>query len=157
MAQAGFESVSARRRLKAAGFDAEQAEAVVETVFEVNVTIQQVADDLAELKTYVHENMATRKDLERFATKEELKEFATRSDLERFATKEDLKEFATKEDLKEFATKEDLKEFVKTGDFRAEIAELKADLMRSGFVATGLMVTLMLGLASMIAVLAIKI
>ena len=34
MAQAGFESVSARRRLKAAGFDAEQAEAVVETVSE---------------------------------------------------------------------------------------------------------------------------
>ena len=130
MAQAGFESVSARRRLKAAGFDAEQAEAVVETVSEVNVTIQQVADDLAELKTYVHENMATKKDLERFATKE---------------------------DLKEFATKEDLKEFVKTGDFKAEIAELKADLFRYGFVATGILGTLILGLASMIAVLAIKI
>ena len=121
MAQAGFESVSARRRLKAAGFDAEQAEAVVETVSEVNVTIQQVADDLAELKTYVHENMATKKDLERFATKE------------------------------------DLKEFVKTGDFKAEIAELKADLFRYGFVATGILGTLILGLASMIAVLAIKI
>ena len=112
MAQAGFESVSARRRLQAAGFDAEQAEAVVETVSEVNVTLQQVADDLAELKSYIHENMAT---------------------------------------------KEDLKEFVKTGDFRAEIAELKADLLRSGFVATGIIVTLILGLASMIAVLAIKI
>ena len=128
MAQAGFEAVSASRRLQAAGFDAEQAEAVVKTVSEVNLTIQQVADDLTELKSYIHENMATRKDLERFATKE---------------------------DLREFATREDLKEFVKTGDFKAEIAELKADLFRFGFIAAGILVTLILGLASMIAAMSV--
>ena len=146
MAQAGFESASARKRLQAAGFDTEQAEAVVETVSGVNVTIQQVADNLAELKSYIHENMVTRKDLEGFATKEDLKGFAT---------KEDLKKFATKEDIKGFATKEDLKEFVKTGDFKAEIAELKADLFRFGFIAAGILVTLILGLASMIAAMSV--
>ena len=75
---------------KTAGFEQEQAEAIAEAIYKSR------------------EDLATKKDLDRFATKQDLDRFATKQDLERFATKEDLERFATKEDLEKYATKEDL-------------------------------------------------
>ena len=135
MVQAGFDAIAASRRLNKAGFGSEQAEAVVETLSEANALTQQVARDLADLKAYVHENMATRDDLLKFATKE---------DLHRFATREEL--FATRDELRN-----QLNECVKKGEFKAELAVLKADIFRFGLIATGLLTTLILGLAGMIA------
>ena len=137
MTQAGFEPVAASQRLQTAGLPAEQAEAVVETVSEVNVLTQQVADDLADLKSYIQENMVTRDDL---------KDFATRDDFKDFATRDDLKDFATRDDLSAFVTREML---------TADLAVLKSEIFRFGFIATGILGTLILGLASMIAAMSV--
>ena len=137
MTQAGFEPIAASQRLQAAGLPAEQAEAVVETVSEVNVLTQQVADDLSDLKSYIQENMVTRDDL---------KDFATRDDLKHFATRDDLKDFATRDDLSAFVTREML---------TADLAVLKSEIFRFGFIATGILGTLILGLASMIAAMSV--
>lgn len=119
MTQAGFEPIAASQRLQAAGLPAEQAEAVVETVSEVNVLTQQVADDLSDLKSYIQENMVTR---------------------------DDLKDFATRDDLSAFVTREML---------TADLAVLKSEIFRFGFIATGILGTLILGLASMIAAMSV--
>ena len=74
------------------------------------------------------ERFATKADLERFATKADLERFATKADLERFATKADLERYATKADLERFATREDLAAL--RGELRADMAALKADLMK---------------------------
>ena len=128
MTQAGFEPIAASQRLQAAGLPAEQAEAVVETVSEVNVLTQQVADDLSDLKSYIQENMVTRDDLKDFATRDDLKDFATRDDLSAFVTREML---------------------------TADLAVLKSEIFRFGFIATGILGTLILGLASMIAAMSV--
>ena len=119
MTQAGFEPVAASQRLQTAGLPAEQAEAVVETVSEVNVLTQQVADDLSDLKSYIQANMVTR---------------------------DDLKDFATRDDLSAFVTREML---------TADLAVLKSEIFRFGFIATGILGTLILGLASMIAAMSV--
>ena len=110
MTQTGFEPIVASQRLQAAGLPAEQAEAVVETVSEVNVLTQQVADDLSDLKSYIQENMVTR------------------------------------DDLKDFVTREML---------TADLAVLKSEIFRLGFIATGILATLILGLASMFAAMSV--
>ena len=128
MTQAGFEPIVASQRLQAAGLPAEQAEAVLETVSEVNVLTQQVADDLSDLKSYIQENMVTRDDLKDFVTRDDLKDFATRNDLSAFVTREML---------------------------TADLAVLKSEIFRLGFIATGILATLILGLASMFAAMSV--
>jgi len=119
MTQAAFEPVAASRRLQSSGLAAKQAKAVVETVSEVSVFQQQFGRDLADLKSFIKENMITR---------------------------DDLKDFATRNDLKAYVTREML---------TADLAVLKADIFRFGFIATGIVVTLIVGLASMIAAISV--
>ena len=146
MTQAAFEPIAASQRLLAAGLPAEQAEAVVEAVSEVNVVTQQVADDLSDLKSYIQENMVIRDDLKDFTTRDDFKDFATRDDFKDFATRDDLKDLATRDDLSAFVTREML---------TADLAVLKSEIFRFGFIATGILGTLILGLASMIAAMSV--
>ena len=96
---AAFDTHKAVKALCSAGFDDAQAEAVVD-----------------QINGAIHENVATKTDIEKLATKEELRDdtvrLATKADLERFATKVDLERFATKEELREevanLATQEQL-------------------------------------------------
>ena len=121
---AAFDTHKAVKALCSAGFDDAQAEAVVD-----------------QINGAIHENVATKTDIEKLATKEELRDdtvrLATKADLERFATKVDLERFATKEELREevanlstkadlerFATKVDLERFAAKEELREEIANL---------------------------------
>ncbi len=54
------------------------------------VTLQSLANTVAELFEFLQENMATKDDLKNYATKDDLKNFATKDDLKNFATKDDL-------------------------------------------------------------------
>ena len=100
---AAFDTHKAVKALCSAGFDDAQAEAVVD-----------------QINGAIHENVATKTDIEKLATKEELRDdtvrLATKADLEGFATKVDLERFATKEELREeignLSTKEELREEV---------------------------------------------
>ncbi len=100
---AAFDTHKAVKALCSAGFDDAQAEAVVD-----------------QINGAIHENVATKTDIEKLATKEELRDdtvrLATKADLERFATKVDLERFAAKEELREeignLSTKEELREEV---------------------------------------------
>ena len=99
---AAFDTHKAVKALCSAGFDDAQAEAVVD-----------------QINGAIHENVATKTDIEKLATKEEPRDdtvrLATKADLERFATKVDLERFATKEELREeaakLATREELERF----------------------------------------------
>ena len=115
---AAFDTHKAVKALCSAGFDDAQAEAVVD-----------------QINGAIHENVATKTDIEKLATKEELRDdtvrLATKADLERFATKVDLERFATKEELREevanLATKADLERFATKVDLerlREEIGNL---------------------------------
>ena len=95
---------------------------MVETVAKANALTRQVARDLADLKAYVHANMATK------------------DDLQRFATKEDLKDFVRSDGLK-----------AELSVVKAELSVVKADIFRFGLIATSLLATLILGPAGMIA------
>ena len=96
MAQPAFDTHKAVKALCSAGFNADQAEAVVD-----------------QINGAVNENVATRADLDKLAIKEELWEAVAK-----LATKEELREafdrLATKEELREtvakLATKEELRE-----------------------------------------------
>ena len=57
-----FDVISATRRLQDAGFDFEQAEAVVQTVTQANSLTMTMVLDLADLKAHVTENMVTKSD-----------------------------------------------------------------------------------------------
>ena len=96
MAQPAFDTHKAVKALCSAGFNADQAEAVVD-----------------QINGAVNENVATKADLDKLAIKEELWEAVAK-----LATKEELREafdrLATKEELREtvakLATKEELRE-----------------------------------------------
>ena len=106
-----FDTHKAVKALCRAGFDDNQAEAVVD---QINGAVNENVATKADLG-----KLATREDLaaavEKLATKEELAKFATREDLaaavEKLATKEDLaaavEKLATKEELAKLATKVD--------------------------------------------------
>ena len=87
MAQASFDVILATRRLQDAGFGAEQAEAVVQTVTQANSLNLQMVQDLADLKAHATENMVTKSDLKELVTQlryeETLETLATREDCER--------------------------------------------------------------------------
>ena len=116
---AAFDTHKAVKALCSAGFDDAQAEAVVD-----------------QINGAIHENVATKTDIEKLATKEELRDdtvrLATKADLERFATKVDLERFATKEELREevanLATKADLERIATKDDLRQEAEKFELRL-----------------------------
>ena len=87
MAQLLFDAISATRRLKDAGFDAEQAEAVVQTVTQANSLTMQMVQDLADLKAHVTENMVTKAYLAETLSHYDLKNMTTRNDIPELLTK----------------------------------------------------------------------
>ena len=87
MAQVSFDVISATRRLKDAGFGAEQAEAVVQTVTQANSLNLQMVQDLADLKAHVTENMVTKAYLAETLGQYDLKNMATKSDLKDMVTR----------------------------------------------------------------------
>ena len=142
MAQASFDAVSATRRLKDAGFGAEQAEAVVQTVTQANSLTVQMVQDLADLKAHVTENMVTKAylaktlsqyDLKNMATKSDLKDMVSRIQFEetvaRLATKDDIRDMATKDDIRDMATKRDIRGLVTEAQFEREFARLYRNLL----------------------------
>ncbi len=127
MAQLLFDAISATHRLKAAGFAAKQAEAVVQTVTQANSLTLQLVRDLADLKAHVTQNMVTKAfltetlnqyDLKNMVVKDDLKGFATKDDLKRFATKDDIRNMVVKDDIKNMVVKDDLKGFATKDDLR---------------------------------------
>ena len=109
MAQLLFDAISATHRLKAAGFVAKQAEAVVQTVTQANSLTLQLVQDLADLKAHVTQNMVTKAFLTETLNQYDLKNMVVKDDIKNMVVKDDLKGFATKDDLKHFATKDDLR------------------------------------------------
>ena len=109
MAQLLFDAISATHRLKAAGFAAKQAEAVVRTVTQANSLTLQLVQDLADLKAHVTQNMVTKAFLTETLNQYDLKNMVVKDDIKNMVVKDDLKGFATKDDLKHFATKDDLR------------------------------------------------
>ncbi len=109
MAQLLFDAISASRRLKAAGFAAKQAEAVVQTVTQANSLTLQLVQDLADLKAHVTQNMVTKAFLTETLNQYDLKNMVVKDDIKNFATKDDIKNMVVKDDIKGFATKDDLR------------------------------------------------
>ena len=109
MAQLLFDAISATHRLKAAGFVAKQAEAVVRTVTQANSLTLQLVQDLADLKAHVTQNMVTKAFLTETLNQYDLKNMVVKDDLKNFATKDDIRNMVVKDDIKNFATKDDLR------------------------------------------------
>ena len=101
MSAAAFDTYTAAKRLREAGFDEHQAEAAVSMVRD-----------------------ATGADRDALATKADLAEI--RADLAGFATKADLAEIRA--DLAGFATKAELAEILAGFATKADLAEIRADL-----------------------------
>ncbi|MCY4255607.1 MAG: hypothetical protein OXE51_05745 [Gammaproteobacteria bacterium] len=146
MAQLLFDAISATHRLKAAGFAAKQAEAVVRTVTQANSLTLQLVQDLADLKAHVTQNMVTKAfltetlnqyDLKNMVVKDDIKNMVVKDDLKGFATKDDLKHFATKDDIRNMVVKDDIKNFATKDDLRVLESKLnmKIYLMAGTVVA----------------------
>ncbi|MCY4164982.1 MAG: hypothetical protein OXF03_02355 [Gammaproteobacteria bacterium] len=146
MAQLLFDAISATHRLKAAGFVAKQAEAVVQTVTQANSLTLQLVQDLADLKAHVTQNMVTKTfltetlsqyDLKNMVVKDDIKNMVVKDDLKGFATKDDLKHFATKDDIRNMVVKDDIKNFATKDDLRVLESKLnmKIYLMAGTVVA----------------------
>ena len=142
MARASFDVISASRRLQDAGFGAEQAEAVVQTMIQANSLTLQMVQDLADLKAHVTENMVTKAylaetlsqyDLKNMATKSDFKDVVSRIQFEetvsRLATKDDIRNMATKDDIRNMATKDDIHGLVTKAEFEREFARLYRNLL----------------------------
>ena len=110
MARASFDVISASRRLQDAGFGAEQAEAVVQTMIQANSLTLQMVQDLADLKAHVTENMVTKAYLAETLSQYDLKNMATKSDFKdvvsRIQFEETVSRLATKDDIRNMATKD---------------------------------------------------
>ena len=119
MAHASFDVISATRRLKDAGFGAEQAEAVVQTVTQANSLTLQMVQDLADLKAHVTENMVTKAYLAETLSQYDLKNMATKSDL-----KDMVSRIQFEETLAKLATKDDIRGLVTEAKFEKEFARL---------------------------------
>ena len=109
MASITFDTLSTSRRLRAKGFQQEQAEAIADEMriaSSIDVSHLATREEVASFKSELKEDLAS---LRSEITKE-LAKCATKEDLAKCATKEDLAKFATKEDLANYATKADLQE-----------------------------------------------
>ena len=133
MAQLLFDAVSANRRLRKAGFAAEQAEAVVQTVTQANNLTMQMVQDLADLKAHVTENMVTKAylaetlsqyDLKNMVTKTHLAETLSQYNLRNMVTKTHLAETLSQYNLRNMATRDDLLGLVTRVEFDKAIEGL---------------------------------
>ena len=124
MARASFDVISASRRLQDAGFGAEQAEAVVQTVIQANSLTLQMVQDLADLKAHVTENMVTKAYLAEILSQYDLKNMATKSDL-----KDVVSRIRFEETVSRLATKDDLHGLVTKAEFEREFARLYRNLL----------------------------
>ena len=128
MAQASFDVILATRRLQDAGFGAEQAGAVVQTVTQANSLTLQMVQDLADLKAHATENMVTKAYLAETLSQYDLKNMATRSHLKDMVSRahfdETLAKLATKDDMRDMATKENLRGLVTKAEFEQAFAQL---------------------------------
>ena len=110
MGAVAFDTHKVLKDLKRAGFNDQQAEAVVSAVGEA-----------------VGENVATKADLEPVATKADLQAI-----LEPYVTKADLRET-----LEPYATKADLRATLEPYATKADLQETKAELYRAIWIQTG--------------------
>ena len=128
MAQASFDVILATRRLQDAGFGAEQAEAVVQTVTQANSLNLQMVQDLADLKAHATENMVTKAYLAETLSQYDLKNMATRSDLKDMVSRahfdETVAQLATKHDIRDMATKAEIRGLVTKAEFEQAFAQL---------------------------------
>ena len=128
MAQASFDVILATRRLQDAGFGADQAEAVVQTVTQANSLTLQMVQDLADLKAHVTENMVTKAYLAETLSQYDLKNMATRSELKDMVSRahfdETVAQLATKHDIRDMATKADIRGLVTKAEFEKAFAQL---------------------------------
>ena len=128
MAQASFDVILATRRLQDAGFGAEQAEAVVQTVTQANSLTLQMVQDLADLKAHVTENMVTKAYLAETLSQYNLKNMATKSDLKDMVSRayfdETVAKLATKDDMRDMATKDNLRGLLTKAEFEKAFAQL---------------------------------
>lgn len=88
------------------------------------VTLNDIAKAIQKDIAGLRQDMATKRDLERFATKDDIKQFVTKEDIKNFATKDDLKGFATHTDL--ISIKEELLEEIGKIKYAREIDELRS-------------------------------
>ena len=123
MAQLLFDAISATRRLKDAGFEADQAEAVVQTVTQANSLTLQMVQDLADLKAHVTENMVTKSYLAETLSQYDLKNMATKDDLRGLATKEEIRGLVTQAEFQK-----EISQLVTKAEFEGEFARLYRNL-----------------------------
>ena len=163
MTESSFETHEAIRTLQGAGFEAVQAQAVVDVVTRAPISTQ-VVKDLERIKVQVETNMATKTDLavlERVVAQVETN-MATKTDLavlERVVAQAETN-MATKADLAvlervvaqletNMATKADLANL--RGELTSGIAELRASLFRALWLQGGAYAALIIGLAGLVA------
>ena len=174
MTESSFETHEAIRTLQGAGFEAVQAQAVVDVVTRAPISTQ-VVKDLERIKVQVETNMATKTDLavlERVVAQVETN-MATKTDLavlERVVAQVETN-MATKADLAvlervvaqletNMATKADLANLRGEltsdlanlrGELTSGIADLRASLFRALWLQGGAYAALIIGLAGLVA------
>ena len=122
MTESSFETHEAIRTLQRAGFEAAQAQAVVDVVTRAPISTQ-VVKDLERLKVQVETNMATKTDL---------------AVLERVVAQVETN-MATKADLADLR-----------GELTSSIADLRASLFRALWLQGGAYAALIIGLAGLV-------
>lgn len=137
MAQMLFDAVSANRRLRKAGFAAEQAEAVVQTVTQANNLTMQMVQDLADLKAHVTENMVTKAYLAETLSQYDLKNMVTKTHLAETLSQYNLGNMATRDDLLGLVTRVEfdkaIEGLVTKARFEREFARLYRNLLFGSF------------------------
>ena len=143
MTESSFETHEALRTLQRAGFEAVQAQAVVDVVTRAPISTQ-VVKDLERIKVQVETNMATKTDLT-------VLEGVVAQLETNMATKTDLAvlERVVAQLEKNMATKVDLADL--RGELTSSIADLRASLFRALWLQGGAYAALIIGLAGLFA------
>ena len=141
MTESSFETHEALRTLQRAGFEAVQAQAVVDVVTRAPISTQ-VVKDLERIKVQVETNMATKTDLT-------VLEGAVAQLETNMATKTDLAvlEGVVAQLERNMATKADLADL--RGELTSSIADLRASLFRALWLQGGAYAALIIGLAGL--------
>ena len=134
MAESSFETHEAIRTLQGAGFEAVQAQAVVDVVTRAPISTQ-VVKDLERIKVQVETNMATKADL---------------AVLERVVAQLETN-MATKADLANLRGELTSSIANLRGELTSGIAELRASLFRALWLQGGAYAALIIGLAGLVA------
>ena len=161
MTESSFETHEALRTLQRAGFEAVQAQAVVDVVTRAPISTQ-VVKDLERIKVQLETNMATKTDLTVLegAVAQLETNMATKTDLivlegavaqleTNMATKTDLAvlEGVVAQLERNMATKADLADL--RGELTSSIADLRASLFRALWLQGGAYAALIIGLAGL--------